>query len=107
MNQIRNGKFWLVGKRLFLMWLSLSLLCGANSRSTQAAGGPRRSSRTPSLPVLPPAGYELVFADEFNGTSVNTNTWNLEGVWGGPVSSTNPNFIYSDASVREGKDLLT
>jgi beta-glucanase (GH16 family) len=107
MNQIRNGEFWLVATRLFLIWLSLSLPSGANSSSTQAAGGPARSSRTPSAPVLPPAGYQLVFDDEFNGTSVNTTTWNLEGVWGGPVSSTNPNFSYSTSNVTEGNGLLT
>jgi beta-glucanase (GH16 family) len=106
MNQIRNGKFWLVGTRLFLLSLSLGLLTGAN-RSTRAAGGPGRSSRTPSAPVLPPAGYQLVFDDEFNGTSVNTTTWNLAGVWGGPVSSTNPNFSYSTSNVTEANGLLT
>lgn len=107
MNQTRNGKFWLVAKRLFLLCLSSSLLPHANSSLAQAAGGPGRSSRSPSAPVLPPAGYELVFDDEFNGTSVNTTTWNLEGVWGGPVSSTNPNFTYSASNVTEGNGLLT
>jgi beta-glucanase (GH16 family) len=106
MNQIRNGKFWLVGARLFLIWLSLSLLSGPNSSSAQAAEEKSSSSRSSSL-VLPPAGYQLVFDDEFNGTSVNTTTWNLEGVWGGPVSSTNPNFSYTTSNVTEGNGVLT
>ena len=106
MIQIRNGKFWLAATRLFLIWLSLSLLSGANPSSTQAAERPS-SSRSSSPPVLPPAGYELVFDDEFNGTSVNTTTWNLEGVWGGPVSSTNPFFSYSTSNVTEANGLLT
>jgi beta-glucanase (GH16 family) len=88
----RHGK--VVATSLFVLWL---LFSGTTSTSTQAAKGES----------LPPAGYELVFDDEFNGTSVNTTTWDLQGVWGGPVSSTNPDFSYSTSNVTEGNGVLT
>src|SRR4051812_12991650 len=32
--------------------------------------------------AAPPAGYELIFADEFNGTAIDTMKWNYNYPWG-------------------------
>jgi autotransporter-associated beta strand protein len=36
----------------------------------------------PRASAAPPAGYEIVFADEFNGTSLDTLKWNYNYPWG-------------------------
>ena len=42
--------------------------------------------------------YQLVFDDEFNGTSINPANWNQVGPWGGPVASAWANFSYPSLS---------
>lgn len=45
--------------------------------------------------AAPPAGYNLVWQDEFNGTSVDTTKWNLHHLPGGPsvISHTRPENV--------------
>jgi beta-glucanase (GH16 family) len=58
--------------------------------------------------------YQLVFDDEFNGTSINPANWNEVGPWGHPVASSWANFSYpslsgnrSNVSVANGSATIT
>ena len=66
---------------------------------------------SPSLGSLPSpisgTNYQLVWSDEFNGTSVDTSKWNKVGPWGKPVSSTWANFSYLTSNVSEANGLAT
>jgi beta-glucanase (GH16 family) len=42
--------------------------------------------------------YQLVFDDEFHGTSINPANWNEIGPWGEPVASDRANFSYPSLS---------
>jgi len=71
--------------------LGFSLLAGAFALAESKPSAPDRSAKRPKftskihIPVkaasevtpLPPAGYELVFSDEFNGDQVDTEKWNF------------------------------
>jgi len=57
--------------------------------------------------------YQLVFDDEFNGTSIDASKWNQVGPWGLPVASpwsghfTYPSFSGNFSNVSEANGLAT
>jgi len=71
----------------------------------------------PSSNNLPPpisgTNYQLVFDDEFNGTSIDASKWNQVGPWGLPVAShwsghfTYPSFSGNFSNVSEANGLAT
>jgi beta-glucanase (GH16 family) len=73
---------------------------------TDALGIPAMSTVTvtvnPTTPTLPApiagTNYQLVFDDEFNGTSIDPTKWNQVGPWGVPVASHWANFSYPSFS---------
>ena len=88
---------------------------------TYWAGAQLLPSPTPGLssPMAPPSSdrlpppisgtnYQLVWSDEFNGTSVDPSKWNKVG-WGFPVGSHWANFSYltSNVSVANGLAMIT
>ena len=89
---------------------------------TDWAGAQLLPSPPPSLPSptappssnnLPPpisgTNYQLVWSDEFNGTSVDASKWNKVGPWGHSVASGWANFSYltSNVSVANGLAKIT
>jgi beta-glucanase (GH16 family) len=71
-------------------------------------------SITPAVLTTSPSpiagtNYQLVWSDEFNGTSVDTSKWNEVGPWGEPVASHGANFRYdpSNVSVSNGVATIT
>jgi beta-glucanase (GH16 family) len=62
---------------------------------------------TPTLPSpISGTNYQLVWSDEFNGTSVDASKWNKVG-WGFPVASHWANFSYLTSNVSEANGLAT
>ena len=62
---------------------------------------------TPTLPSpISGTNYQLVWSDEFNGTSIDASKWNEVGPWGQPVSSTG-NFSYLTSNVSEANGVAT
>ena len=87
---------------------------------TDWAGAQLLPSPTPGLssPTAPPSSdslpspisrtnYQLVWSDEFNGTSVDTSKWNKVGPWGHPVASGWANFSYLTSNVSVANGLAT
>ncbi|MBX2824758.1 MAG: glycoside hydrolase family 16 protein [Gammaproteobacteria bacterium] len=82
---------------------ALSFWCAA----TLAASSAYADTCTPPDPT---ADYQLVFADEFNGTELDRNRWNTEFLWGPGVIINNEQqyyvnegqFGYDPFSVSEG-----
>ncbi len=65
----------------------LLILVGSSCKKNLKAGDGRSGAST-----IPRAiSYQLVWADEFNGTSLNTNNWNIDV--GNPVSTASRNTI--------------
>ncbi|MBV8384538.1 MAG: glycoside hydrolase family 16 protein [Planctomycetaceae bacterium] len=60
----------------------------------------------PSTVSISGTNYQLVWSDEFNGTSVDASKWNEVGPWGKPVSSTG-NFSYSPSNVSVSNGAAT
>jgi len=75
------------------------------------------SNTTPPTSTLPPpisgTNYQLVFDDEFNGTSIDASKWSQVGPWGVPVAShwsghfTYPSFSGNFSNVSEANGLAT
>jgi len=65
----------------------------------------------PTTPTLPPpisrTNYQLVWSDEFNGTSVDASKWNKVGPWGHSVASGWANFSYLTSNVSVANGLAT
>ena len=62
---------------------------------------------TPTLPhPISRTNYQLVWSDEFNGTSVDASKWNKVG-WGFPVASKWANFSYLTSNVSVANGLAT
>ncbi|HKI17564.1 MAG TPA: glycoside hydrolase family 16 protein, partial [Isosphaeraceae bacterium] len=66
----------------------------------------------PTTPTLPPpisrTNYQLVWSDEFNGTSVDASKWNKVGPWGIPVASHwSGHFSYNTSNVSEANGSAT
>ena len=89
---------------------------------TDWAGANLLPSPTPGLssPTAPPSSnnlpppisrtnYQLVWSDEFNGTSVDASKWNKVGIWGFPVASKWANFSHltSNVSLANGMATIT
>ena len=52
--------------------------------------------------MTPPSGYNLVFSDEFDGTSVDSNKWNIKNNWkpsNSPVCMLGENVYISDSNL--------
>ena len=71
----------------------------------------RRVSSFTTPPTLPSpisgTNYQLVWSDEFNGTSVDASKWNKVGPWGKPVASHWANYSYLTSNVSEANGLAT
>ena len=66
------------------------------------------NSTTRTLPSpISGTNYQLVWSDEFNGTSVDTSKWNKVGPWGHPVASGWANFSYLTSNVSEANGVAT
>ena len=87
---------------------------------TDWAGTQLLPSPTPGLssPTAPPSSdslpspisrtnYQLVWSDEFNGTSVDASKWNKVGPWGHSVASGWANFSYLTSNVSVANGLAT
>ena len=87
---------------------------------TDWAGAQLLPSPTPGLssPTAPPSSdslpspisrtnYQLVWSDEFNGTSVDASKWNKVGPWGHSVASGWANFSYLTSNVSVANGLAT
>ena len=100
------------------------ILTGSNNwyDHTDWAGARLLPSPTPGLssPTAPPSSdslpspisrtnYQLVWSDEFNGTSVDASKWNKVGPWGHSVASgwANFNYLTSNVSVANGLATIT
>jgi beta-glucanase (GH16 family) len=88
------------------------LLSSLTDIATPAPTATLAATSTPTSPTTLPApiagtNYQLVFDDEFNGTSINTAKWNEVGPWGQPVSSTLPGEKYLASNVTETPGLAT
>jgi len=98
------------------------ILTGSNNwyDHTNWAGARLLPSPTPGLPSptappssnnLPPpisrTNYQLVWSDEFNGTSVDTTKWNKVSPFGHPVASNMANFSYSTSNVSVANGVAT
>jgi beta-glucanase (GH16 family) len=75
---------------------------------------PPSPTSPPSPASLPPpisgTNYQLVWSDEFNGTSVDASKWNKVGPWGHPVASgwaNNFSYLTSNVSVANGVATIT
>ena len=78
--RLRNRLFCLLG----LMFLPAACV-PALPAAPQPAATPAATMQPTSLPVIPPAGYTLLWSDEFEGGSVNPKNWNYDlggGGWG-------------------------
>jgi beta-glucanase (GH16 family) len=65
---------------------------------------------TPTLTLPSPisgTNYQLVWSDEFNGTSVDASKWNKVGPWGHPTGSNWANFSYLTSNVSEANGVAT
>jgi len=88
---------------------------------TDWAGAQLLPSPTPGLssPTAPPSSdslpspisrtnYQLVWSDEFNGTSIDASKWNKVGPWGHPVASGwSGHFSYNRWNVSEANGSAT
>ena len=108
---------------LIVSFLALKvILTGSNNwyDHTDWAGIGSSPSPTPGLPspTAPPSSdslpspisrtnYQLVWSDEFNGTSVDTSKWNKVGPWGHPTGSNWANFSYLTSNVSVANGLAT
>ena len=108
---------------LIVSFLALKVIAtGSNNwyDHTDWAGAQLLPSPPPSLssPTAPPSSnslpppisrtnYQLVWSDEFNGTSVDASKWNVVGPWGKPVGCSNPKFSYSPSNVSVANGVAT
>ena len=62
-----------------------------------------------SLYASPPAGYDLFWSDEFDGTAIDTNTWNFDTGRGTPVGWGNQEWEYyaqKNGTIENGAAVL-
>jgi beta-glucanase (GH16 family) len=62
---------WRIGGRLLPACAAIALACGLQAPEKPAP----TPSASPNVTTLPPAGYTLVWADEFDGTALNPGKW--------------------------------
>jgi len=100
LNQILRRTDMLLGASLFLLLIVLSASCKKDMK--------QRDSQTDlSLTTTPRAAtYQLIWSDEFNGSSVNTANWNID--IGNPgVNNEQEAYESANATVTGGNLVIT
>lgn len=95
-------KFLFFSKKILPILLAIFFLLGYSCKKSS-------SQPLPPLPPVPPpnpvdTSYKLVWSDEFNGTSVDTSTWNFER--GGNGWGNNEQEYYQAANASESNGYL-
>jgi beta-glucanase (GH16 family) len=100
MKLILSGKFTLA-------CLSIVLLAASCRKDSSSLNQKPKSVAEAQASAAAAATYQLVWSDEFNGTSVNTGNWNFETGAGGWGNNEQQYYRSQNASVSNGNLVIT
>lgn len=90
---------------VFLPVFLLLISCRKNFRDENKSGN--TSTTTNSQVTSATATYQLIWSDEFDGTSVNTSNWNFETGGGGWGNNEQEYYQAANAAVSNGNLVIT
>jgi beta-glucanase (GH16 family) len=93
-------------KQIFKLLTSTVIIFGFSNAFVSCTKAQNTPAAPTNVAAVPPAGYKLIWADEFNGSSVDATKWNIDN--GNPhVNNEKEYYQAANAKVENGNLVIT